>query len=68
MSGSMMVHLSSHLYSRIFLSPCSGYGLPIARNYARHFGGDIQIHNRPGQGCDVVVTLSQLGDTKEKFL
>lgn len=47
---------------------CTGYGLPIARNYSRYFGGDIEIFNRPGQGCNVVVTLSQLGETKERFV
>ena len=56
----MITHPSAH--------PQTGYGLPIARNYSRYFGGDIQIDNRYGEGCSVKVTLSQLGETKERFV
>jgi len=34
-----------------------GYGLPLSRLYARCWGGDLTVNNRPGQGVDCVVRL-----------
>ena len=34
-----------------------GYGLPIARNYARFFGGDLQIMSMEGYGTDSFIYL-----------
>ncbi len=45
-----------------------GYGLGIAKQYARYFGGSLEIVNRPGKGCSVFVTLSRLGECKEPLV
>ena len=34
-----------------------GYGLPIARNYARFFGGDLNIMSMEGYGTDSFIHL-----------
>ena len=39
-----------------------GYGLPIARNYARYFGGDLNIMSMEGYGTDSFIYLSRLTD------
>jgi len=39
-----------------------GYGLPIARNYARYFGGDLTLMSMEGYGTDTYVYLSRLGN------
>jgi len=39
-----------------------GYGLPIARNYARYFGGDLTIMSMEGYGTDSYIYLSRLGN------
>lgn len=39
-----------------------GYGLPIARNYARYFGGDLSIMSMEGYGTDSFIYLSRLTD------
>jgi pyruvate dehydrogenase kinase 2/3/4 len=39
-----------------------GYGLPISRNYARYFGGDLQIMSMEGYGTDSFIYLPRLGD------
>jgi pyruvate dehydrogenase kinase 2/3/4 len=41
-----------------------GYGLPIARNYARYFGGDLVIMSMEGYGTDSYIYLNRLGDTE----
>lgn len=38
-----------------------GYGLPIARNYARYFGGELQIVSMEGYGTDGYIYLPRLG-------
>ena len=38
-----------------------GYGLPIARNYARYFGGDLTIMSMEGYGTDSYLYLNRLG-------
>ena len=40
-----------------------GYGLPIARNYARYFGGELIIMSMEGYGTDGYVYLPRLGQT-----
>ena len=40
-----------------------GYGLPIARNYARYFGGDLVIMSMEGYGTDGYIYLPRLGNT-----
>ena len=37
--------------------PGSGLGLPIARELARRWGGDVRLRNRPGGGTVAEVTL-----------
>ena len=39
-----------------------GYGLPIARNYARYFGGDLTIMSMEAYGTDSYIYLSRLND------
>eukprot|EP00607_Mallomonas_marina_P006864 CAMPEP_0182428864 /NCGR_PEP_ID=MMETSP1167-20130531/24302_1 /TAXON_ID=2988 /ORGANISM="Mallomonas Sp, Strain CCMP3275" /LENGTH=422 /DNA_ID=CAMNT_0024612045 /DNA_START=246 /DNA_END=1515 /DNA_ORIENTATION=+ len=39
-----------------------GYGLPISRNYARYFGGDIVIMSMEGYGTDSFIYLPRLAD------
>ncbi|KAL8978470.1 MAG: hypothetical protein Q9205_005948 [Flavoplaca limonia] len=38
-----------------------GYGLPLGRAYAEHFGGGIQVQSLWGWGTDVYLTLKGLG-------
>ena len=38
-----------------------GYGLPLGRAYAEHFGGGIQIQSLWGWGTDVYLKLKGLG-------
>ena len=69
MRGYGRTPLLADVFLQSLINPTiTGYGLPIARNYARQFGGDIQIDNSYGKGCSVRVTLSQLGETKEPFV
>jgi pyruvate dehydrogenase kinase 2/3/4 len=43
-----------------------GYGLPIARLYARYFGGDVQLMSIEGLGSDAFVFLkAEAGDARE---
>ncbi len=39
-----------------------GYGLPIARNYARCLGGELQIMSMEGYGTDSYIHLPRLGE------
>ena len=38
-----------------------GYGLPIARNYARCFEGDLHLMSMEGYGTDSFIYLPRLG-------
>ncbi len=38
-----------------------GYGLPIARNYARCFEGDLTLMSMEGYGTDSFIYLPRLG-------
>ena len=42
-----------------------GFGLPIARLYARYFGGDLQILSMEGYGTDAYLHLNRLGNSLE---
>ncbi|KAI8475177.1 MAG: pyruvate dehydrogenase kinase [Monoraphidium minutum] len=37
-----------------------GFGLPLSRQYARYFGGDLTLQNLPGYGVDAYLTLKNL--------
>ena len=41
-----------------------GYGLPISRNYARYFDGDLTIMSMEGYGTDGFIYLPRLNDSK----
>lgn len=45
-----------------------GYGLPIARNYARYFGGDLVIMSMEGYGTDAYLYLPRLGTTDSSIV
>jgi hypothetical protein len=36
-----------------------GYGLPVARTYARYFGGDVQVNPMDGYGTDVFMKFKR---------
>ena len=40
-----------------------GLGLSIARKAVRAHGGDIHIHNKPGQGCVFTIEVPLASDT-----
>lgn len=42
-----------------------GYGLPISRNYARYFDGDLTIMSMEGYGTDGFIYLPRLNDSKQ---
>jgi len=42
-----------------------GFGLPLARGYARYFGGDIHIQSMLGHGTDTYINLNHVGDQLE---
>jgi len=60
---------ASEQYKResIRSAPMAGYGdgLPMARLYARYFGGDIRVVSMEGYGTDVYIFLNKLGDLTE---
>ena len=42
-----------------------GYGIPISRNYARYFGGDLVIMSMEGYGTDSFIYLPKLSGKKD---
>ena len=50
-----------------FLAPMAGfgYGLPLARLYARYFGGDLKLISMEGYGTDVYLHLNRLSSSSE---
>ena len=42
-----------------------GVGLPLSRQYARYFGGDLDIKSLEGYGTDAYLHLSKLGEDCE---
>lgn len=45
-----------------------GFGLPLARLYARHFGGDIVMVSMPGYGTETFLTLDTSGEFYKRSL
>ncbi len=45
-----------------------GYGLPISRNYARYFEGDLTIMSMEGYGTDSFIYLPRLGGAKQSVV
>lgn len=45
-----------------------GYGLPIARNYSRYFGGDLNLMSMEGYGTDSFIYLPRLGDRASSII
>merc|ERR1712203_961950 len=47
--------------------PMGGYGigLPLAKLYARYFGGDLVVSSVYGFGTDVSIRLNRVGDHEE---
>lgn len=43
----------------------AGYGLPVARLFARYFGGDLQLASMDGYGTDAFLHVRRLGDRTE---
>eukprot|EP01103_Thecamoeba_quadrilineata_P000143 TRINITY_DN10115_c0_g1_i1.p1 TRINITY_DN10115_c0_g1~~TRINITY_DN10115_c0_g1_i1.p1 ORF type:complete len:427 (+),score=73.41 TRINITY_DN10115_c0_g1_i1:122-1402(+) len=43
-----------------------GFGLPLARLYARHFGGDLEVVSMYGYGTDVYLRMDRTGNEVEK--
>jgi len=44
-----------------------GFGLPLARIYARYFGGELTLKSMEGYGLDVYLYLPRLGDACENL-
>ena len=44
-----------------------GFGLPLARIYARYFGGELTLKSTEGYGVDAYLYLPRLGDSCEKL-
>jgi len=44
-----------------------GFGLPLARIYARYFGGEVTIKSMEGYGVDAYLYLPMLGDACENL-
>lgn len=42
-----------------------GYGLPLARLYARYFGGDLKLISMEGYGTDAYLHLNRLSTSAE---
>jgi pyruvate dehydrogenase kinase 2/3/4 len=64
-SSSSQAKASNPLRDFATASPLAGlgYGLPIARNYARYFGGELKIMSMEGYGTDGYIYLPRLGNT-----
>lgn len=48
-------------------SPIRGFGLPLARIYARYFGGELTLKSMEGFGLDAYLYLPRLGDACENL-
>lgn len=44
-----------------------GFGLPLARIYARYFGGELTLKSMEGYGLDAYLYLPRLGDACENL-
>ncbi|KAK7582604.1 hypothetical protein V9T40_014049 [Parthenolecanium corni] len=80
--GGIQRSLSDHLFNYMFSTapkptvsdvhtvPLAGYGygLPIARLYARYFHGDIMLLSCDGLGTDAIIYLKALSDEASELL
>ncbi|WFD00480.1 [pyruvate dehydrogenase (acetyl-transferring)] kinase [Malassezia yamatoensis] len=59
--------LDPDFQSSDFQAPMAGfgYGLPLARLYARYFGGDLKLISMEGYGTDVYLHLNRLSSSHE---
>ncbi|WFD03374.1 [pyruvate dehydrogenase (acetyl-transferring)] kinase [Malassezia obtusa] len=59
--------LDPDFQSSDFQAPMAGfgYGLPLARLYARYFGGDLKLISMEGYGTDVYLHLNRLSSSRE---
>jgi hypothetical protein len=44
-----------------------GFGLPLARIYARYFGGELSLKSLEGHGVDAYLHLPRLGEEGENL-
>jgi len=44
-----------------------GFGLPLARIYAKYFGGELTLKSMEGYGLDAYLQLPRLGDSCERL-
>lgn len=62
------IYYVTYVYSHRLMSSVDsplaglGYGLPISRNYARVFGGDLIVMSMEGYGTDSFIYLPRLGE------
>eukprot|EP00013_Stygamoeba_regulata_P007333 CAMPEP_0177631776 /NCGR_PEP_ID=MMETSP0447-20121125/1927_1 /TAXON_ID=0 /ORGANISM="Stygamoeba regulata, Strain BSH-02190019" /LENGTH=407 /DNA_ID=CAMNT_0019133277 /DNA_START=192 /DNA_END=1415 /DNA_ORIENTATION=+ len=45
-----------------------GYGLPMARVYAKYMGGDVKVVSMPGYGTNVYLTIKPVREQCERIL
>ena len=45
-----------------------GFGLPMARLYAKYFGGQLIINPMENKGTDVFIYINKLGNNPEVFI
>lgn len=59
--------LDQDFQSSDFRAPMAGfgYGLPLSRQYARYFGGDLRLISMEGYGTDVYIHLNRLSSSRE---
>lgn len=43
-----------------------GLGLPLARIYARYFGGDLEVNSMDGYGTDIYLKLNRIKENRIK--
>jgi len=45
-----------------------GFGLPMARLYARYLGGELDIYSMPGYGTDTYIRLKPITEQEEHII
>jgi len=67
-TSAKVFHYQFSKASKFTNSHVMGYGLPLARLYARYFGGDLRVTSYDGYGTDMHVYLTNLdGAAKERL-